>query len=57
MAMDTCFVLARREVDDGVHRHVVAGVQSHPEVAGVVGLSPRDRAGRRREPNDIGKYR
>ena len=36
--------LARREVDDGVHRHVVAGVQRHPEVARVVGLAPLDRA-------------
>jgi hypothetical protein len=32
--------LARREVDHGVHRHVVAGVQGHPEVARVVGLAP-----------------
>ena len=36
--------LARREVDHGVHRDVVAGVQRHPQVARVVGLAPLDRA-------------
>ena len=38
--------LARREVDDGVHREVVARVQRHAEVAGVVLLAPLDRAER-----------
>ena len=36
--------LARREVDDGVHRQMVARVQRDAEVAGVVLLPPLDRA-------------
>lgn len=36
--------LARREVDDGVHRQMIRRVEHHAEVARVVGFAPLHRA-------------